>query len=86
MVKKNSSFSMELLLLKVMLKGPGSMASRKSRERLWAEIEPQLRRIKADPYESQAFYLFDFAAWLESEITRRPLSELLTPKGPIEIE
>ncbi len=71
---------MELLLLKVMLKGASSMASQKSREKLWKEIEPQIRRIKEDPYESRALYLFDFAAWLESEITRRPLSELLRPK------
>ncbi len=80
MANKNSSFSMELLLLKVMLKGASSMASQKSREKLWKEIEPQIRRIKEDPYESRALYLFDFAAWLESEITRRPLSELLRPK------
>lgn len=77
MTRKSSSFSLELLLMKVMLKGTSGLVSRRQREKMWNEIEPQLESIKADPFESQSLYLFDFAAWLESEITRKPLSEII---------
>lgn len=77
MAQKTKSFSMELLLMKMIQRGPAGFASKRQREKLWHEIEPELRRIKADPFESQALYLFDFAAWLESEITRRPLQDII---------
>jgi len=49
----------------------------REREKTWKKTEPELTEIRGDIFENQLLKSFDFTAWIESQICRIPLSEVL---------
>ena len=50
---------------------------RKDREKLWAQYQKDITRIRQDKYEKQLLKTFDFTAWIESKLTNIPFREIL---------
>lgn len=46
----------------------------KDKDDLWKKISTQLNEWHNDRYERQILYLFDFMAWIEAKIFKKPLS------------
>jgi hypothetical protein len=47
---------------------------------LWKKISAGFDKIKTDKYERQQLKLFDFSAWIEAKLTKKPLGEILKEK------
>jgi hypothetical protein len=47
------------------------------REKTWKKTEPELTEIRGDIFENQLLKSFDFTAWIESQVCRIPLPEVL---------
>lgn len=47
---------------------------------LWKKIQASFEKIKADKYERQQLKLFDFSAWIEAKLQRKPLNVVLQEK------
>jgi len=47
---------------------------------LWKKLQTVFQQIRQDPYEKHQLQLFDFSAWTESRILRKPLKEILKEK------
>ncbi len=52
----------------------------RTRNELWSKIEPSIKALRHDKYESQVLRLFDFTAWMESKILKKDLSDILDRK------
>lgn len=50
------------------------------RQTLWKKINVSFDKIRADKYERQQLKLFDFSAWIEAKLKRKPLGEILKEK------
>lgn len=77
LAKNNKGYLMELLILEVVGKGNYALMGTKKREQIWEKIKPRLEEIRGDAFESQLLKIFDFSAWVESEILRKSFSETL---------
>ncbi len=75
--KSGKAYRMELLILEVAGKGSYGLMSTRKREQLWEKIKPRLDEIRQDVFESQLLKIFDFSAWIESEILRTSFTETL---------
>jgi hypothetical protein len=61
--------------------GAGELSSVMAhRVALWKKLQGVFQQIRQDPYEKQQLQWFDFAAWAESRILRKPLQEILREK------
>lgn len=47
------------------------------REKLWTKLEPELTDIQKDVFEKQLLVSFDFTAWIESQVRKIPLQDVL---------
>jgi len=47
---------------------------------LWKKVNASFDKIRADKYERQQLKLFDFSAWIEAKLKKKPLSEILREK------
>ena len=68
---------MESLLLDVVGKSSYAFMSTQKREQIWGKIKPRLDDIRQDVFEAQLLKIFDFSAWIESEILRTSFGETL---------
>lgn len=75
--KSGKAYRMELLILEVVGRGSYGLMSTRKREQLWEKIKPRLDDIRQDVFEGQLLKIFDFSAWIESEILRTSFSETL---------
>jgi hypothetical protein len=50
------------------------------RTTLWKKINASFEKIRADKYERQQLKLFDFSAWIEAKLKRKPLGAVLQEK------
>ncbi len=75
--RQGKAYRMEALLLDMMSKGPMGMMSTRRREKYWENIAPKLKSIRSDVFERQLLKIFDFTAWVESEVRRLPLGDIL---------
>ncbi len=76
-LKSGKAYRVELLMLDLMNKGTFRLISRDKREKLWLKIEPELAEIRSNLFERQLLKSFDFTAWIESKVCRKPLPEVL---------
>ena len=56
-------------------------AYKQKREELWLKIFPELEELHLDIFEQQVINIFDFTAWMESQILKIPLCETLKNKS-----
>jgi uncharacterized metal-binding protein len=47
---------------------------------LWKKINTSFDKIRTDKYERQQLKLFDFSAWIEAKLKKKPLGEILKEK------
>jgi phage pi2 protein 07 len=47
---------------------------------LWKKINSTFDKIRTDKYERQQLKLFDFSAWIEAKLKKKPLGEILKDK------
>lgn len=73
------AFLLERTMIKFLSAGelPPVMAQRTA---LWKKLQGVFQQIRQDPYEKHQLQWFDFAAWTESRILRKPLQEILREK------
>lgn len=73
---KKRAFLLERTMIKFLSAGELSpvMAHRIA---LWKKLQAVFLQIRQDPYEKHQLQLFDFAAWTESKILRKPLQDIL---------
>lgn len=76
--KSGKPYRMESLILDVVSKGSYALMSTRKRELIWNKVSPQIEDIRNDIFECQLLKIFDFTAWIESEILRIPLSQTLS--------
>lgn len=74
--KTEKGYRVEHLMLSFLSKEKKIMLPR-DRDKLWKKYAPILEDLRKDIYENQLLKSFDFTAWIESQICRRPLSEVL---------
>lgn len=77
MAKSGKAYRMESLILEVVGKGSYALMSTRKREQIWEKIKPRLDDIRQDVFEAQLLKIFDFSAWMESEVLRTSFSETL---------
>lgn len=70
-------YRMEHLILEVVGKDSFGMMTTNRREQFWKKIQPRLEELRGDVFEKQLLKIFDFSAWIESEILRVSFSETL---------
>lgn len=75
--KSGTGYRIESLILEVVGKGSYNLMSTRKRELIWSKVEPQIADIRNDVFERQLLKIFDFTAWIESEILRLPLADTL---------
>ncbi|NLR59490.1 hypothetical protein HGH93_15345 [Chitinophaga polysaccharea] len=52
---------------------------------LWKKMSSNFDKIKEDKYEMQLLKLFDFSAWIEAKLKRKPLGKILREKYEAEL-
>lgn len=72
-------YATEKLLFKFVLAHPLPAYS-KSREKMWGQYKKEMDKIRNNKYERQLLKTFDFLAWMESKLTKRPFGEVLREK------
>lgn len=75
--KSGKAYRMESLILDVVGKSSYALMSTQKREQIWGKIKPRLDDIRQDVFEAQLLKIFDFSAWIESEILRTSFGETL---------
>jgi hypothetical protein len=73
--KAEKAYRVERLMLNFLNK-PKKKIFLVQREKAWQKIEPELTDLRNDVYENQLLKLFDFTAWIESQIRKIPLSDV----------
>lgn len=79
--KVEKAYQVEKLMLRFLNKDRKVMLHA-DRKKAWAKIREQLQAVRGDVFENQLLKSFDFTAWIESQIRRVPLWEVL--KGRFE--
>ena len=75
--KSGNAYRMESLILEVVGKGSYALMSLRKREQIWEKIKPRLEDIRKDVFEAQLLKIFDYTAWIESEVLRTSFSDTL---------
>ncbi len=75
--KYGKAYRMESLILEVVGKGSYGLMPTIKRVQFWEKIKPRLDEIRQDVFEGQLLKIFDFSAWIESEILRTSFAETL---------
>lgn len=78
--KIEKGYRVEHLMLSFLGKEKKIMLPRE-REKLWKKYEPILQDLRKDIFENQLLKSFDFASWIESQIRRKSLAEVLKMNG-----
>jgi hypothetical protein len=73
------SYQLEQILLKFLSKYPDELTEQKSMI-MWQKLKPTLDEIRNNKFEMQLLRIFDFIAWIESKVFRKPLSKVLEEK------
>lgn len=74
-------YKIEHLLLRFFLKPLPILI--KDRRKLWLKINRELVEIKKDIFEQQVLRIFDFTAWIESQLLQISLADVLKAKTKI---
>jgi len=76
LTKTEKAYQVERLMLHF-LNSPIKGMIKAQRAKMWKKIEPELQTIRNNIYEKQILKYFDFTAWMESELCKIPLQEVL---------
>ena len=74
--KFEKAYRVEKMMLRFLKNNRKAMRT-KDREKRWLKIQPELTDIRSDIFENQLLISFDFTAWIESQICRIPLPDVL---------
>lgn len=80
LAKADKAYRVEKLMISYLVSEKKIMLS-KEREKLWKKYQPLLFEIRGDVYERQLLKTFDFTAWLEADIRRVDLREVLKTRS-----
>jgi hypothetical protein len=80
LAKADKAYRVEKLMISYLVSEKKIMLS-KEREKLWKKYQPLLNEIRGDVYERQLLKTFDFTAWLEADIRRVDLREVLKTRS-----
>ncbi len=72
----DKGYRVEKMMLRVLNKERKFMLQ-SEREKLWDKLQPELADIQKDVFERQLLVSFDFTAWIESQIRKTPLQDVL---------
>jgi hypothetical protein len=72
----DKGYRVEKMMLRLLNKERKFMLQ-SEREKLWNKLEPELTDIQKDVFEKQLLVSFDFTAWIESQVRRIPLQDVL---------
>jgi hypothetical protein len=72
-------YKIERFLFRFLSKSPPERSINPSKQ--WDKIKIVFEEIRHDVFEQQILRIFDFTAWVESEIRKIPLAEVLRDKG-----
>lgn len=83
-IKRNIGFEKQVFVTeKLLFKFVGNYplpSFEKSRVRLWKQFQTNISSIEKDKYELRLLRNFDFLAWIEHRLTRKPLADILAEK------
>ncbi len=68
-------YKIEHFLFKFLSKSPSTRALSKIKH--WEKIELEIEEMRHDIFEQQILRIFDFTAWVESQVKKIPLSQIL---------
>jgi len=68
-------YKIERFLFRFLSKTPTDEQGKTNRQ--WEKVKPVFEEIQHDVFEQQILRIFDFTAWIESEIRKVPLAEVL---------
>ncbi len=68
LIKRNIVFQVESLMLEFFKKQLGGVKGKEIYIRNLHSLKRELSQLQNNPYEKQAFYLFDFSAWVEGKL------------------
>lgn len=74
--KFEKAYRVEKMMLRFLKNNRKAMRT-KDREKRWLKIQPELTDIRNDIFENQLLISFDFTAWIESQVCRIPLPDVL---------
>ncbi len=74
--KFEKAYRVEKMMLRFLKNNRKAMRA-KDREKKWLKIQPELIDIRNNVFENQLLVSFDFTAWVESQICRIPLQDVL---------
>jgi len=72
-------YKIERFLFRFLSKTP--LVATAVRQKQWEKVKPVFEEIQHDVFEQQILRIFDFTAWVESEIRKVPLAEVLLNKS-----
>lgn len=85
LLKAGKMYRVERLLLDFLNNDKWRLAGRDKQRRIQEKLKAELEDIRSDVFETQLLRYFDFTAWIESKIEKKPLSQILagryTPKA-----
>lgn len=78
-INNNKAFKIEKIVFKF-LQYKTLPATLKNREAVWQQLKKLFELSLADKYENQFLKIFDFSAWVESKLCKRPFEKVLIEK------
>lgn len=72
-------YRIERFLFRFLGKPPAEMHGKNNRQ--WEKIRPVFEEIRHDVFEQQILRIFDFTAWVESEVRKIPLQSVLLERS-----
>lgn len=82
-LKSSKSYKLEKIIFKF-LQTSTHYNSEEERVTLWMKFKTMFEKISSDKYEIQVLKIFDFAAWIEAKLCRKPFAEVLKKGSKME--
>ncbi len=78
--RRNRLYKLESVILSFLKKYPFQLGLNSQDITPFKELKVQMVQLSKDPYEAKAFVFFDFPAWVESKIQKKPFAEIVRQK------
>lgn len=80
LLKQEIVYQFEAVMIQFIRKLPKLSSSRKIKD-AYIELKTTLEKLQQDPFEKQAFELFDIISWLDSKIEKKGFAEIVKEKA-----
>ena len=72
-------YKIERFLFRFLSKTPANIPAVRNKQ--WEKVKPVFEEIRHDVFEQQILRIFDFTAWVESEVRKIPLQHVLMERS-----